>query len=553
MNPRVSRCSALASKATGFPIARIGTKVAVGYTPRRAAQRHHARPRRPRSSRCSTTSWSRSRASRSRSSPTADPALTTQMKSVGEVMAIGRTFKEALQKGFRGLEIDRIGWVDGDQPGDDRLDDGDRRDRARGAAHARRRSGSSRSSARSRPGSAVDEISRAQRHRSLVPVGSCRSCSRPSGVGRPRPAGDRRRARAAAIRRMKRLGFCDKQLAAAARHDRGRRPRAAPSASACARPTRPSTPAPASFPPRRPYLYSSYDEENEAAPVGDRTVVILGSGPNRIGQGVEFDYCCVRAALEFRELGYKTIMVNSNPETVSTDFDISDTLYFEPLTLEDVLEIVAAREADRRGGPARRPDAAAAGARRSRGQAFRSSAPRPMRSTSPRIASRSRRWRASWACGSREAGVARSVPEAVAVAARIGYPVLIRPVLRAGRPGDGDRLRRRVAAALLRARRAGGAGAPGADRPVPRGRVRGRRGRHLRRQALHHRRRHAAHRGRRRALGRLGLRDAAVPDHGAAGRGDEGVHQAFALRARCGRAASTCSTPSRTASSTCSR
>ena len=99
------------------------------------------------------------------------------------------------------------------------------------------------------------------------------------------------------------------------------------------------------FPSATPYLYSCYDEENEAPRVGDRTVVILGSGPNRIGQGVEFDYCCVRAAMALRERGYETIMVNSNPETVSTDFDISDTLYFEPLTLEDVLEIVQRRAA----------------------------------------------------------------------------------------------------------------------------------------------------------------------------------------------------------------
>ena len=98
------------------------------------------------------------------------------------------------------------------------------------------------------------------------------------------------------------------------------------------------------FPSSTPYLYSSYDEENEARTSGERTVVILGSGPNRIGQGVEFDYCCVRAAMSFREMGYRTVMVNSNPETVSTDFDVSDALYFEPLTLEDVLEIVAVEQ-----------------------------------------------------------------------------------------------------------------------------------------------------------------------------------------------------------------
>src|SRR5438093_956208 len=226
MNPRVSRSSALASKATGFPIARIGTKLAVGYTldelpnditkttpasfepvldyvvvkvPRFAFEKF----------------------------PTADYRLTTQMKSVGE----------------------------------------------------------------------------------------------------------------AELKRMKRLGFSDRQLAAlrnltepAIREQRwqlGIHP-AYKTVDTCA----------GEFPSSTPYLYSSYDEENESEPFGEQGIVILGSGPNRIGQGVEFDYCCVRAGLAFRELGFKTIMINSNPETVSTDFDISDKLYFEPLTFEDVLEIV---------------------------------------------------------------------------------------------------------------------------------------------------------------------------------------------------------------------
>jgi carbamoyl-phosphate synthase large subunit len=141
------------------------------------------------------------------------------------------------------------------------------------------------------------------------------------------------------IRHMKQLGFSDKQLAdlrgmaeadiRAIRHDLGVRP-SYKTVDTCA----------GEFPSKTPYLYSSYDEENEAQGQGERTVMILGSGPNRIGQGVEFDYCCVRATLAFREMGYRTVMVNSNPETVSTDYDISDTLYFEPLTLEDVLEIV---------------------------------------------------------------------------------------------------------------------------------------------------------------------------------------------------------------------
>ena len=157
--------------------------------------------------------------------------------------------------------------------------------------------------------------------------------------------------------------------------------------------------------------------------------MILGSGPNRIGQGVEFDYCCVRAALAFRELGYRTVMVNSNPETVSTDFDISDALYFEPLTLEDVLEIVARGEADRRGGAARRPDAAPAGARRSRREGV------PILGTSPEAIDLAED-RGRFEALARELGRARSRPsgigasrcdEAVAVAARVGYPVLVRP------------------------------------------------------------------------------------------------------------------------------
>ena len=180
------------------------------------------------------------------------------------------------------------------------------------------------------------------------------------------------------------------------------------------------------FPSSTPYLYSSYDEENEARAVGDRTVVILGSGPNRIGQGVEFDYCCVRAAMAFRELGYRTVMVNSNPETVSTDFDISDALYFEPLTLEDVLEIVAverpigvvvqlggqtplrlARGLEREGVPilGTSPEAIDLAEDRGRFEALT----RELGVAQP------------------PSGVAHSVDDAVGVAARIGYPVLVRP------------------------------------------------------------------------------------------------------------------------------
>ena len=183
------------------------------------------------------------------------------------------------------------------------------------------------------------------------------AASRPSG-GTPRSPTSMR----SAMRRMKQFGFSDRQLAelrgeteAAVRARRwalGVRP-AYKMVDTCA----------GEFPSATPYLYGSYDEESEAPRSGRKSVVILGSGPNRIGQGVEFDYCCVRAVMALREQGFETIMINSNPETVSTDFDTSDKLYFEPLTLEDVLEIVRARAADGRDRAARRADAAEADAR----------------------------------------------------------------------------------------------------------------------------------------------------------------------------------------------
>ena len=224
---------------------------------------------------------------------------------------------------------------------------------------------------------------------------------------------------------MKRLGFSDRQLAElrgtneaeirVLRHRLGIRP-AYKTVDTCA----------GEFPSSTPYLYSSYDEENEARGVGDRTVVILGSGPNRIGQGVEFDYCCVRAAMAFRQLGYRTVMVNSNPETVSTDFDISDALYFEPLTLEDVLEIVNVE--------------------RPLGVVVQLGGQTPLRlaraleregvrilGTSPEAIDLAED-RGRFEALSRElgvaqppSGVAHSVEEAVGVATRVGYPVLVRP------------------------------------------------------------------------------------------------------------------------------
>ncbi|HEU5219868.1 MAG TPA: carbamoyl-phosphate synthase large subunit, partial [Gemmatimonadales bacterium] len=331
MNPRVSRSSALASKATGFPIARIGTKLAVGY---RLDELPNDITRTTPASFEPVLDYVVVKIPRFafEKFPTADPRLTTQMKSVGEVMAIGRTFKEALQKGFRGLEIGRAGWTTGETPVDDRLTDTTRA----GLLAALRTPTPER----------LFQVKRALMDG--IEVESIAECSRidPWFLHQMREIVDAERDwsktedwTVSGVRRMKRMGFSDRQLADLSgipekvardrRHALGIRP-AYKMVDTCA----------GEFPSATPYLYSSYDEENEVAGAGSNTVIILGSGPNRIGQGVEFDYCCVRAALAFRSMGYRTVMVNSNPETVSTDFDISDALYFEPLTLEDVLEIV---------------------------------------------------------------------------------------------------------------------------------------------------------------------------------------------------------------------
>jgi carbamoyl-phosphate synthase large subunit len=435
MNPRVSRSSALASKATGFPIARIGTKVAVGY---RLDELPNDITRTTPASFEPVLDYVVVKIPRFafEKFPSADCRLTTQMKSVGEVMAIGRTFKEALQKGLRGLEADRAGWVLGQTLADDRLDDTEREtllaalrtptpERIFQVKHALR-AGIDVETIAERSG--IDpwflwqlmELLEAEEEWAGT---SGREPAAASGNGRAQAAGngDQR----ALLLKMKRLGFSDRQLAdligiseaemRARRHALGIRP-AYKTVDTCA----------GEFPSSTPYLYSSYDEENESGPVGDRTVVILGSGPNRIGQGVEFDYMCVRAAMAFREMGYRTVMVNSNPETVSTDFDISDALYFEPLTLEDVLEIVQLERplgvVVQLGGqtPLRLA------------RALAKEGVRILGTSSDAIDAAEDRKR--FEALARELGVeqppsgtATSVEEAVLVAKRVGYPVLVRP------------------------------------------------------------------------------------------------------------------------------
>ncbi|HET9635147.1 MAG TPA: carbamoyl-phosphate synthase large subunit [Gemmatimonadaceae bacterium] len=330
MNPRVSRSSALASKATGFPIARIGTKLAVGY--RLDEIPNDITGTTPASFepvldyvvvKCPRFAFEKFRA--------ANPRLTTQMKSVGESMAIGRTFKEAFQKALRALEIGRTGWTTASLA-DDRLVD-DSLETLRGGLRQPSPERIFQIKRAFEAGMSIDEVYELTRIDKWFLSQMQELLDAERGFA-ALPTIDKD-----VLWRMKRMGFSDKQLgelrgetekaARARRIGFGITP-AYKMVDTCA----------GEFPSATPYLYSSYDEESEAPRTGKKSVVILGSGPNRIGQGVEFDYCCVRAALALRDQGYETIMINSNPETVSTDFDISDKLYFEPLSLEHVLDIV---------------------------------------------------------------------------------------------------------------------------------------------------------------------------------------------------------------------
>ena len=323
MNPRVSRSSALASKATGFPIAKIAAKLAVGYALdeiRNDITRETPACFEPVLDYCVVKfpRWAFEKF------PEADPTLTTQMKSVGEVMAIGRTFKEALQKSVRSLEQDRWGLTLGRPLADDELRQLLRiptpdRIFAIGDAY--------------RAGFATDEI------HALTQIDPWFLENIREIVDFEREITTDALAEPAVLRRAKQLGFADRRIAelaasteAAVRALRRRHGIVATfkTVDTCA----------AEFVAHTPYLYSTYEEEDEAPPTDRQKVVILGSGPNRIGQGIEFDYCCVHAAFALRELGVEAIMINCNPETVSTDYDTSDRLYFEPLTLEDVLNVV---------------------------------------------------------------------------------------------------------------------------------------------------------------------------------------------------------------------
>jgi carbamoyl-phosphate synthase large subunit len=330
MNPRVSRSSALASKATGFPIAKIAAKLAVGYT--LDELRNDITGGTSPASFEPSIDYVVTKVPRFtfEKFTAADARLTTQMKSVGEVMAIGRTFQESLQKAIRGLEVGSAGFeprihghddatlekLRGDirNPGAERLwylADGFRAGFTLDEMHEL---------------SGIDpwflvqiqDIVREEQALAGKALGALRYDD---------------------LRRLKRKGFSDLRLADLLgaseravrehRHELGLRP-VYKRVDTCA----------GEFASATAYMYSTYEEECESAPGSRDKIMVIGGGPNRIGQGIEFDYCCVHAALAMREDGYETIMVNCNPETVSTDYDTSDRLYFEPVTLEDVLEIV---------------------------------------------------------------------------------------------------------------------------------------------------------------------------------------------------------------------
>jgi carbamoyl-phosphate synthase large subunit len=428
MNPRVSRSSALASKATGFPIAKIAAKLSVGY---RLDEIPNDITRETLASFEPTIDYVVTKIPRFtfEKFPQADAVLTTQMKSVGEVMAIGRTFKESLQKALRSLETDSYGFesklfaVPGEyrrtltQQELDGLRDKLRIpncDRLWHLADALR------------AGFSIDEIHQLS---GIDPWFLCNIeqivdmelvlISRKDRLA----AGDR--AFVDMLREAKQYGFSDRRLATLwevteddvrqLRHKFGVRP-VYKRVDTCG----------AEFEAHTPYLYSCYESECEAQPTDKKKIIILGGGPNRIGQGIEFDYCCVHGAFALSEAGFETIMVNCNPETVSTDYDTSDRLYFEPLTFEDVLEIVAkenpvgvivqfggqtplklAVALEKAGVPiiGTAPDAIDRAEDRERFQALL----HKLNLLQP------------------ENGIARSHAEAVKIADRIGYPVVVRP------------------------------------------------------------------------------------------------------------------------------
>ncbi len=429
MNPRVSRSSALASKATGFPIAKIAAKLSIGYTldeiPNDITRETYA-------SFEPTIDYVVTKMPRFtfEKFPQADATLTTQMKSVGEAMSIGRTFKESLQKAMRSLEIGSCGFesrfFDDAELNRRTLDDSELHaleeklrvpnwERLWYVADAMR------------AGLTINEIfaltyiDRWFLHKIEQLVAMEERLLKAKEL-LEQPEGE---VFQALLREAKQMGFSDMRLAKlwkshedkvrALRHKLNIRP-VYKRVDTCG----------AEFEAFTPYLYSSYEEECEAEPTDRKKIMILGGGPNRIGQGIEFDYCCVHGVFALGEDGYETIMVNCNPETVSTDYDTSDRLYFEPLTFEDVLEIVHVEKPEgvivQFGGQTPLKLAVAL-----------EKAGVPIIGTTPdaidRAEDRERFQELLYKLGLKQPanGIARSVPESEKIAERVGYPVVVRP------------------------------------------------------------------------------------------------------------------------------
>jgi carbamoyl-phosphate synthase large subunit len=443
MNPRVSRSSALASKATGFPIAKVAAQLAVGFTLdeiRNEVTGKTAAAFEP------TLDYVVVKMPRFNFEkfPGADPSLTTRMKSVGEVMAIGRTFPEALQKAVRSLEAGADGLGADDEPSGSPRPWHRRSWGAVGGAsspHMDRAYGRDQLLAASaipgehrlqaveralRLGCEVDEVAAASSIDPWFVDGIARIVELRAEIA---AAGTIDALDRDLLWRAKRLGFSDRQLAGIVRATEGEvrtRRRALQvepvyrSVDTCAGEFEAST----------PYHYSTYEEETEVPATGRRRVVVLGSGPNRIGQGVEFDTACVHAVQALREAGYEAIMVNCNPETVSTDYDVADRLYVEPLTTEDVLEVC---RAEARGGELAGVVVTMGGQTPLQLAHGLAAAGVPLLGTPPEAIDlaedRGRFGLVLGRCGlgAPAWGQASSREEALAVAERIGYPVLVRP------------------------------------------------------------------------------------------------------------------------------
>ncbi len=407
MNPRVSRSSALASKATGFPIAKIAAKLAVGYT---LGELPNDITRETPASFEPTIDYVVTKVPRFtfEKFPTANPVLTTSMKSVGEAMSIGRTFKESMQKALRSLETGRWGF------GFDKKDmTGVTREEIETKLAVPNAERIFWLQAAFVNGWTIDEVFETTN----IDPWFLHHLKEIADEGMELATLD--------LKNAKRLGFSDRQIALA-RDVHEDDIRAERKAAGLIPTYRLVDTCAAEFEAYTPYFYSTYGDENEARETDKKKIIILGGGPNRIGQGIEFDYCCVHAAFALKELGYETIMVNSNPETVSTDYDTSDKLFFEPLTLEDVLNICDQEKPHgvivQFGGQT--PLNLAADLKR-HGV--------PIIGTSPEsieLAEDRKHFSAlldKIGLKQAEAGTAVSEDEAAVIASRIGYPVLVRP------------------------------------------------------------------------------------------------------------------------------